>query len=87
MKPKVYIETSIVSYLTARPSSDTVTAGHQSTRMEWWKARRQYFQIVASELVVQEASLGDFKMAAKRLDALKEMTILTVHQTARDLAK
>ncbi len=61
MKSKVYLETSIVSYLTAFPSSDLITAGHQLTTFDWWENHRQNFEVVASELVIQEAGLGNMK--------------------------
>lgn len=87
MKPKVYLETSIISYLTAFPSNDVITAGHQLTTFDWWENHRQNFEVVASELVIQEASLGNTQMAQKRLDVLKDMQILTVKDKARNLAK
>jgi hypothetical protein len=59
MKPKVYIETTIVSYLTARPSRDIVIAGHQQVTHEWWQASRSHFDLVTSQMVVREASAGD----------------------------
>ncbi|MGH9947008.1 MAG: type II toxin-antitoxin system VapC family toxin [Pyrinomonadaceae bacterium] len=87
MKPTVYLETSIISYLAARPSKDAITAGHQLTTTEWWNIQRANFQIVASELVIQEASLGNAQMASKRIGILKSMTILPVRHAARELAK
>jgi hypothetical protein len=59
MKPKVYIETTVVSYLTARPSRDVVIAGHQQITREWWTDAADRFELVASQLVVNEASSGD----------------------------
>lgn len=87
MKPKIYLETSIISYLTAFSSNDVVTAGHQLTTFDWWENRRTEFELFASELVVQEASLGNAQMAQKRLDVLKDMQILAVKDKARNLAK
>ena len=87
MKPKVYLETSIISYLTAFPSKDVITAGHQLTTFDWWENHRRKFEIVASELVVQEASLGNAQMANKRLAVLKDVEILIVNNEARNLAK
>ena len=87
MKPKVYLETSIISYLTAFPSKDVITAGHQLTTFDWWENHRRKFEIVASELVVQEASLGNAQMAKKRLAVLKDLEILIVNNEARNLAK
>jgi hypothetical protein len=87
MTPKVYLETSIISYLTAFPSNDVITAGHQLVTLDWWENHRQKFEIVASELVVQEASLGNPQMAGNRLAVLSDIEILDVTDEARDLAK
>ncbi len=87
MKPKVYIETSIVSYLTADRSSDVITAAHQLTTFDWWENYRQNFEGVVSELVIQEARLGNPQMAQKRLDVLKDIEVLPVNDEARNLAK
>ena len=51
MKPKVYIETTIVSYLAARPSRDLIVAGHQQITHEWWHTARPSFAAVSSQLV------------------------------------
>src|SRR5437762_1091069 len=69
MKPTVYVETTIPSYLTARPSRDLVRAAHQQITREWW-TRRQGFDLYLSRLVVQECQAGDAQAAADRLIAL-----------------
>jgi hypothetical protein len=51
----VYVETTIVSYLTARLSRDLVTAAHQQITQQWWKDRRNAFELFASQAVVNEA--------------------------------
>ncbi|BDA69391.1 hypothetical protein CAL7716_035570 [Calothrix sp. PCC 7716] len=48
MKAKVYVETSVISYLTSRPSRDVVIAGHQQTTRDWWENCRETFNIVVS---------------------------------------
>ena len=63
----VYIETSIISYLTARVSRDLIVAGHQQMTEEWWSVQRNRFELWASELVVEEASAGDASAAASLL--------------------
>jgi len=55
----VYVETSVVSYLTAKPSRDVVAAGHQQISLDWWEHRRKDFDLVASLLVLNESRLGD----------------------------
>ncbi len=59
MKPKVYLETTIVSYLTAKPSRDIIIAAHQELTNEWWENRRKHFDLFISQLVIQEAKAGD----------------------------
>ena len=66
MKPKTYIETSIVSYLTAWQSRDLVLAAHQQVTRDWWTSRGE-FELFASQFVLDEAAAGDEKAAASRL--------------------
>ncbi len=73
MKAKVYIETSILSYLTARPSNDSRVVANQNTTIEWWETRRSSFDVFLSEFVIAEASLGDPDAAKKRLEAIAEL--------------
>lgn len=55
----VYIETTVVSLLVARPSRDPIMAAHQQLTRRWWQDRRSQFQCVTSEEVMREASQGD----------------------------
>jgi hypothetical protein len=55
MKPKVYLETTIVSYLTARPSRDLITAAHQHITQQWWHTQRTRFDLFIAPPVMQEA--------------------------------
>ena len=66
MKPKVYIETSVVSYLTARPSRDLIVMAHQQLTSEWWETRDEY-DLYISELVIEEAESGNEEAAKRRL--------------------
>ena len=87
MMERVYIETTFVSYLTARASRDVVIAGHQQSTKEWWEDCRGDYQLCASELVFREAGAGDPQAAQERLDVLKDMVLLETRQEAQDLAK
>ena len=87
MKPTVYVETTIISYLTARLSRDLVTAAHQQITHEWWTSRRAEFELYVSQFVVQEASMGDVTMVQKRLEELQAIPHLAVSQDAEDLAQ
>ena len=53
--PKVYLETTVVSYLTARTSCDVIVAAHQELTTEWWNQQRQRFNCYVSALVLEEA--------------------------------
>ncbi|MDP2828139.1 MAG: type II toxin-antitoxin system VapC family toxin [Sulfuricellaceae bacterium] len=86
MKRKVYVETSIISYLTARPSKNVIEAGHQQSTYLFWD-RRSEFDLVASELVLTECGAGDALAASKRLDVLSTMPLLDITSRSVDLAK
>ena len=64
MKPAAYIETSVVSYLAARPSRDLVLAAYQEVTRAWWETAAERFDLVASALVAEEASAGDPRCGA-----------------------
>jgi len=87
MKPKVYVETSVISYLTARPSRDVVVAGHQQTTREWWRTCRDRFELVASQIVLGEAAAGDPEAARERVAVLGELDLLAVTTEATTLAR
>jgi predicted nucleic acid-binding protein len=87
VKAKVYIETTVISYLTARHNRDVVVAGHQQITRDWWQTCRERFELVASQLVVREASAGDSRAVQKRLDRLSTLTLLEVTEEAVTLAQ
>lgn len=84
---KVYIETSIVSYLTARPSNNLIAVAWQKETLDWWETQRGRFGLHISELVIEEAGKGDADAARRRLDALSGIVILTLNDAAIDLAQ
>lgn len=86
MKPKVYLETSVISYLTSRPSRDLIVAGHQQTTQDWWAERRHAFHLVASQLVMNEASSGDVEAAKARLEVLASVELLEAREDGHELA-
>jgi uncharacterized membrane protein len=87
MKPKAYIETTVVSYLTAWPSRDVVIAGHQQITRQWWATAADRFDLVASQLVIDEANAGDADAARDRLAALASVTLLDATDEALQLAE
>ena len=87
MKPTVYIETSVVSYLAARPSNDIRAAANQNITADWWDNRRNDFDLYISEFVIAEASRGNEDAAARRMKALEGIIELQVTEDVRDLAR
>jgi hypothetical protein len=87
MKPSVYIETTIPSYLAAQTSADLVTVGHQVVTRDWWANRRQVFELYTSELVLEEAGRGDPGIARARLAYLESIPLLSLSEEARILAR
>ena len=87
MKPTAYIETSVVSYLTARPSRDVVIAAYQEITRDWWRTASNRFNLAASALVIEEAGAGDPDAARIRLEALEAVTLLDATPDAENLAR
>jgi len=86
-KPKVYIETSVISYLTARLSRDLIIAGHQQITQEWWELRKRDFDLYVSQLVIKEVSRGDEEASKKRLSALQDIPLLQFNDEVTDFAQ
>ena len=86
MKARVYVATSIISYLIGRPSRDLVTAAHQQITRDWWD-RRSRFDLFVSQAVLAEAARGDADTAGRRLEALGEAAVLPVTDETGDLAE
>ena len=86
MKSSLYLETTIPSYLTSRPSRDLIIAGHQEITREWWEKRRDTFQLYISQLVVDEASAGDPVAARERLKVLQDLPLLDITPEVTELA-
>ena len=87
MKPTLYLETTIPSFLTGRPSHDHLISGQQTATRKWWRLRRSHFELFTSQFVVNEAARGDAKMAAKRLQLLRSVQKLAVPLAADELAR
>lgn len=86
MKPKVYLETTVVSYLAGRPSRDIIVVAHQEITRQWWERKRGNYHLTISELVFREASAGDPGAAQRRRDVLAGIDVLEVTEEALDLA-
>jgi hypothetical protein len=86
MKARLYLESTIPSYLTAKPSRDLIVAGHQQLTQDWWTTRRSEFDLFVSQLVLDEESVGDPEYAAKRLDIVQSLPLLDLTEAVTDLA-
>jgi hypothetical protein len=81
---KIFLETTIPSYVTARPSRDMLQISHQQLTREWWDTRRQAHQLFTSQLVLDEAAIGDPAKAAERLAVLSQAVLLDLTPAALD---
>lgn len=86
MAESVYIESSVISYLTARPSRDVVVTARQAITNNWWQDQKEKYEIFVSGLVVQEISEGDDEAAHKRLKSIKGVPMLGTSEEALLLA-
>jgi hypothetical protein len=86
MKPRLYLETTIPSYLTARPTRDPLMAGQLLATKKWWSLRRNDFELFTSNVVWNEAARGDAMAAARRLQILAPIQRLNVMPEVDDLA-
>jgi len=86
MKPKLYLETTIPSYLTSWPSRDLIIAGHQQITKEWWKKRKRSFDLYISQLVVDEAKAGNDEAARERLKVISGLPLLDITKEVERLA-
>ena len=82
----VYVETSVISHATARPSSDPTTFALQQQAKRWLQEQRPLYDVVTSQLVIDEASLGDPDAARRRLEALDGISVLPANSDLDSVA-
>ncbi|MEW6252080.1 MAG: type II toxin-antitoxin system VapC family toxin [Planctomycetota bacterium] len=85
--PTVYIETTVVSYLTAAPRRDLIVAAHQQITREWWETRRPLYDVLVSEVVLQEIRAGDPEAARRRLEEVEGIRLLAFNDEINSLAR
>lgn len=83
----VYLETTFISYLVARPSRDLLVAGHQQATQDWWVNRRPPFDGYVSQVVIDEVSVGDAAEVQKRLAVIGDLSVLEVTEDAEALTQ
>ena len=82
----VYIETTIPSLATSKPSRDIITAGRQAATLLFWETERDNFDFYVSQYVIDECSFGDAEAAKRRLDFIKGITIIPYFESISELA-
>jgi predicted nucleic acid-binding protein len=86
MAETVYIETSILGYLTARSTQNLILAANIEVTREWWQDRRNDFTLFVSQLVIDEVARGDSEIALKRLEMIDGIPQVRLNQAVRNLA-
>lgn len=87
MKESVYLETSVVSYYTSRPSRDVIVLAHQEITRQWWSKAVQRFDIFVSEVVLEEAGMGDKDASKQRLKEIRKFFSLELNKQVEAMAK
>ena len=86
MSETVYIETSILGYLTARSTKNLILAANMEITKDWWESRQNSFTLYTSEAVLDEVAQGDSAIATQRLEILRDVPLLTLNQAVQGLS-
>jgi len=86
MSETVYIETSIIGYLTLRPNNNLILMANSEATREWWDNRRPQFTLYISQVVLDEVARGDAEIATRRIEVLQSFPILVVNEAVQNLA-
>ncbi len=86
MKPSIYIETSIISYLASWKSRDVIVSARQAITHGWWNHHRDRFELRISALVEEEIQRGDQEAVKRRLSWVAEIPSLAITDQASELA-
>ena len=87
IKGTVYVETTVVSYLTARPTNDLLAAAWQKATVDWWETQRSRFDLYTSDVSLEEAGRGDPEAARRRLEAISGIPVLAINHPVVTLSK
>ncbi|MHC9539188.1 MAG: type II toxin-antitoxin system VapC family toxin [Vulcanimicrobiota bacterium] len=86
MGATVYLETSVVSYLASKTSRDIIVLAHQQITRDWWASAPERFEMYISQIVIEEASLGDPEASQKRLSIIKNYPLLALNSKVEEVA-
>ena len=84
---RIYIETTIPSYVVARPARDLLQAGRQQLTRDWWDLKRQEHELFTSQIVLDEIAAGETAMAQKRLELMADVTLVDLTDEAEAITK
>ena len=87
MKKLVYIESSVISYLTSKPSRDLIRAAYQKITRDWWDSELEKHECFISDFVIDEITKGDFQASEARLNAIQGFKKLGLNETVFELVK
>ncbi len=83
----IYIESTILSYVVARPARDLLQAARQQLTRDWWDLQREQHELFTSQVVLDEIAAGEREMAQLRLETLQSIPLLRVTDEALSLAR
>ena len=83
----VYVESSVISYIAAKPGRDVVVSARQALSIEWWESKRKQYEVYISELVIEEIASGDTVASQKRLEIVRNILSLEITEEAKELAE
>jgi predicted nucleic acid-binding protein len=84
---KVYLETTVVSYLTSHPGRDLIVSAHQQITREWWRTAKDRFKLYISEAVLAEIFAGDPDAIARRREVVRRLPVLELTEDVRELVR
>jgi len=87
MAKRIYIETTIPSYLAAHPSRDLLQAARQQVTHTWWTSARHIYELCISGIVLDEAGTGDSDAVQRRLNFLHDLPLLDLTEAVDEVAK
>lgn len=86
-KPRVYLETTVISYAAAFASRDLVVMAHQQITREWMSEQLESYDVFVSQLVITEAAGGNEDAAKRRLAVIKDIEVLALTNEAQNLTQ
>ena len=87
MTENLYLETSIIGYLTVRPSTNLIVATNAAITQTWWNIFLEQFSLYISEVVLEEIGRGDAEIATKRREIIRDLPLLEINDAVEDLAQ